>query len=280
MTPVNALMLALVVAALAVGSTAPSRATGLYPWTRTGTASSTLQSAFKPPQGFERTPAAEGSFGAWLRALPMKPEGAPVMLFNGTAKARQDVHAAVIDIDTGGKDLQQCADAVMRLRAEWLYALNRKADIAFTFTGGGRVPYARFAKGERTDETGRRWWAKAKTDNSYDGFRKYMDLVFAFAGTASLEKELKPVEASDIQIGDVFIKGGFPGHAVLVADVAENTLTKSKRFLLIQSYMPAQDMHVLKNPANGDGSPWYAVPSGDLVTPEWTFAKGSLRRWP
>ena len=83
-----------------------------------------------------------------------------------------------------------------------------------------------------------------------------------------------------MRIGDVFIKGGFPGHAVIVADLVENKLTKAKRFLLIQSYMPAQDMHVLKNPANGDASPWYAVPAGDLVTPEWTFRPGSLRRWP
>ncbi len=55
----------------------------------------------------------------------------------------------------------------------------------------------------------------------------------------------------------MFIKGGFPGHAVLVADVAENATTGEKRFLLVQSYMPAQQMHVLKNPAAADGSPWY-----------------------
>ena len=107
-----------------------------------------------------------------------------------------------------------------------------------------------------------------------------MDLVFAYAGTLSLEEQLQPAKISDMQIGDVFIKGGSPGHAVIVADMAENKITKAKRFLLIQSYMPAQDMHVLKNPANGDGSPWYAPTMGDLVTPEWTFANSSLRTWP
>ena len=79
----------------------------------------------------------------------------------------------------------------------------------------------------------------------------------------------------------MFIKGGFPGHAVLVADVAENAQTGEKRFLLVQSYMPAQEIHVLKNPPAADGSPWYpAAFEGDLVTPEWRFAAGSLRRWP
>lgn len=258
----------------------PATATGLYPWPRSETASTTLLDAIAPPLGFERTSAGSGSFAAWLRTLPMKPAGAPVKLYSGAVKPRQDVHVAVVDIDTGARDLQQCADAIMRLRAEWLYATGRKAEIAFTFTGGGRVSYARYANGERPDESGKRWSVKGRADTSYAGFRKYLDLVYAFAGTASLERELKPVAVGDLQVGDVFIKGGFPGHAVLVVDLAVHPLTKAKRFLLVQSYMPAQDIHVLKNPANGDGSPWYAPPDGALVTPEWTFATGTLKRWP
>jgi hypothetical protein len=66
-----------------------------------------------------------------------------------------------------------------------------------------------------------------------------MHVVLAYAGTYSLEHELKPVPLGDIEIGDVFVKGGFPGHAVLVADMVENSATGEKRFLLIQSYMPA-----------------------------------------
>jgi hypothetical protein len=79
----------------------------------------------------------------------------------------------------------------------------------------------------------------------------------------------------------VFIKGGFPGHAVLVADMVENRQTGEKRFLLLQSYMPAQDIHVLKNPKSEDGTPWYTTAIGDqLVTPEWVFPKTALKRWP
>jgi hypothetical protein len=270
-----------IVAALAILLPATrAMAAGQYPWPTLEAAPATLQTVLLPPSGFDRVEVAPESFGAWLRALPLKPAGTPVKLFNGADKPRQDVHAAVIDIDVGPRDLQQCADAIMRLRAEWLYANGMKDEIAFNFTDGGRVPFWRYAKGQRPDETGLHWLAKAKTDDSYASFRRYMDLVFAFAGTASLEKELKSVPTGVIQIGDVFINGGSPGHAVIVADMAENKTTKAKRFLLIQSYMPAQDMHVLKNPANADGSPWYAVPDGALVTPEWTFTPGSLRRWP
>lgn len=186
-----------------------------------------------------------------------------MLLYTGTAKWRQDVHAAVIDIDVGKRDLQQCADALMRLRGEWLFASGRKNEISFNDTDGKRRSFA------------------SLRETDYASFKRYMTFVFAYAGTYSLQHELKPVPLTDIAIGDVFIKGGFPGHAVLVADMVENPATGEKRFLLVQSFMPAQEMHVLKNPAAADGSPWYpAAFTGELVTPEWTFAEASLRRWP
>ena len=223
----------------------------------------TLAQRITPPPGFKRTTVPSDSWAAWLRGLPLKPKNAPVLLFTGARKWRQDAHVAIIAIDVGKRDLQQCADAIMRLRAEWLFAAGRKGEIAFNYTDGKR----------------RRFTSRRKHD--YASFKKYMTLVFAYAGTYSLERELKSVPRDDIQIGDVFIKGGFPGHAVLVADMAVNPVTGEKRFLLIQSFMPAQEMHVLKNPAAPDGSPWYpATFTGDLVTPEWTFSQGALRRWP
>jgi len=81
----------------------------------------------------------------------------------------------------------------------------------------------------------------------------------------------------NMQIGDVFIKGGFPGHAVIVVDMAENLQIRKKIFLLAQSYMPAQDMHILINPNNQHLSPWYELDfNGDLNTPEWIFKKSDL----
>ena len=66
----------------------------------------------------------------------------------------------------------------------------------------------------------------------------------------------------------------------MVADMASNAAGE-RGFLLLQSYMPAQDIHVLNNPASRDGAPWYAAPAGyPFVTPEWTFPVGSLKRWP
>lgn len=266
---------------LAAATTISAETRALPPWPTTGVRSEVLSQRIEPPQGFDRLPAGERSFAAWLRALPMKPEGAPVMLYTGAKKPRQDVHVAVYDIDVEKRDLQQCADAVMRLRAEWLWSIGAVERIAFDYTGGGRVSYKRFAAGGRPSEDGKRWRRSAKADTTYQGFRRYMTNVFVYAGTYSLARELEPVpDGSAPRIGDVIIKGGFPGHAVMVVDMVENAASGEKRFLLAQSYMPAQDIHILKNPTAPDGSPWYASPiAWPLVTPEWTFELGNLKRW-
>lgn len=257
---------------------------GPYAWqVQLHSASDRLDHRVVPPGGFVRIPTREGSFGAWLRGLPLKPEESQVFLHNRTPKGRQDVHAAVIDIDTGLRDLQQCADAVMRLRAEWQFGRGAFRRIAFNDTGGAKpMSFSRWAAGERPRAQGRAlvWAKRAPADASYASFRRYMDTVFSWAGTHSLERELVPVRDGRVEIGDVIIKGGFPGHAVLVADVAEHPQTGERRFLLIQSFMPAQDMHVLKGRDTPDGTPWYRLePDQPFVTPEWIFPPGSLRRW-
>ena len=96
-----------------------------------------------------------------------------------------------------------------------------------------------------------------------------------------MSKELQYVDLKDIQIGDVFIYGGFPGHAVIVVDVAINKTTGDKCFMIAQSYMPAQNIHVLKNPTNVDLSPWFSVSAckNQIITPEWTFETNQLKRF-
>jgi Domain of unknown function (4846) len=51
--------------------------------------------------------------------LPLRDGRGTVYLNDGRAKPNQALHVAVIAIDTGKRDLQQCADAVIRLRAEY-----------------------------------------------------------------------------------------------------------------------------------------------------------------
>ena len=42
-----------------------------------------------------------------------------------------------------------------------------------------------------------------------------------------------------------------------------------------------QEIHILRNPSDPRLSPWYLLDFGEtLVTPEWTFRKTDLRRFP
>lgn len=113
-----------------------------------------------------------------------------------------------------------------------------------------------------------------------NSFERYLETVFGWCGSVSLQKQLLPVnDLAKMKPGDVFIKGGFPGHAMIVMDVAVNTKGE-KVFMLAQSYMPAQDIHVVINPLNAGLSPWYDTKTAGLViTPEWQFAATGLRTW-
>tara|TARA_B110001450_G_C17557137_1_gene455133 strand:- start:67 stop:1017 length:951 start_codon:yes stop_codon:yes gene_type:complete len=260
---------------------------------------STIEKRILPPTGFTRIIGNDGSFAKYLRNLPLKPHGSEVLLYDGSIKTNYNTYDAVIDMEIGNKDLHQCADAVMRLRAEYLWNHKRYNDIHFNFTNGFRVDYSKWMEGKRMVVKGNEtywvdkldityvdsWFLKNKLpealSNTYQDFWEYMELIFNYAGTLSLSKELIPVDIRDMKIGDVFIWGGSPGHAILVMDIAENSDTKEKTFLLAQSYMPAQETQILQNPNNSKLSPWYSVTeiSEELNTPEWTFSINDLKRF-
>lgn len=211
-----------------------------------------------PPKGYTRLPAPGGSFSQWLRQLSLKKDKI-VYLYNGERKRNQFAQFAVLDISTGNRDLQQCADAVMRLRAEYLFAEKRFDEIRFT------------------DNAGKEYQWKGGDDRKR--FDSYLNEVFGWCGSASLSKQLKTVsEGHEVVPGDVLIQGGFPGHAMLVMDVAVNA--EGKRMLLLaQSYMPAQDIHIVVNPMDNKSSPWYEWKPGKILTPEWKFHSSDLKSW-
>ncbi len=254
-----------------------------YPWTDGYQAQQDLVRRISLPPGYRRIPLEPGSFGYWLRHLPLKNGPPPVLLHDGTRKPNQDAHAAVVDIDVGYRDLQQCADAIIRLRAEYLFASGAGQAIVFNFTSGDPARFRDWARGMRPRLRGNTvsWVRSSRVDRSYRNFRDYLNTIFVYAGSYSLERELTPVrEVAGMKIGDVFIQGGFPGHAVLVVDMAIHEISGRKIFLLVQSYMPAQDIHILKNLLNPDLSPWYVLDFGSrLQTPEWTFRNIDLRRF-
>lgn len=246
------------------------------------TLGSTIKARFKCPENFERTKVDDRSFESYLRNLPLKPHGSSVKKYDGTIKINYNVYDAVIDLPIGNKDLHQCADAIMRLRAEYLWNQKRYSEIHFNFVSGLRADYSKWMEGKRIVYAGNNthWTDSGTASNTNKDFWNYMECVFRYASTLSLTNELKSVPIESMQIGDVFIHGGAPGHAIIVVDMAINPKTKEKLFLLAQSYMPAQEIQLLKNPNNEGLSPWYSLSfSGDLYTPEWTFSQDELKRF-
>ncbi len=240
----------------------------------------TIQSRFNPPPGYSRKASDSNSFAHFLRHLPLKKQGSKVKYYNGELKT-EEVYEAVVDMEISKKDLQQCADAVMRLRAEYFFSIKDYHAISFNLTNGFRMDYITWSKGNRVLVKGNETqWKKLKEpSHSYATFREYLDFVFTYAGTLSLSKSLHPIKMSQMNIGDVFIYGGSPGHAVMVIDMAENDKGE-KVFMLAQSYMPAQETQILKNLNDASLSPWYTLDhKSKLYTPQWTFDIEQLKTW-
>ena len=107
-----------------------------------------VQTRFNTPEGFTRVALDSNSFGSFLQNLPLKPHGSQVKHYDGTLKLNVSAYLAVVDLPIGNKDLQQCADAVMRLRADYLFSKKRYDEIEFLFVSGKRSNYVSYLGGK------------------------------------------------------------------------------------------------------------------------------------
>lgn len=244
-------------------------------------AGTTLETRFQTPKGYHRVAKEMGSFQGFLRRYDMKPDKSPVLLYDGSRKRNQEAHAAVFAMPVFDSDLQQCADSIIRIYADYFWKMGDYSRIAFHLTNGFMMDYSSWRDGKRLLVQGNdvSWVQKAGYDDSYETFLKYVRNVMVYAGTLSLSEEGTPIDAGSIQAGDMFIRGGSPGHCVMVADVAEDE-AGNRCFLLAQGYMPAQEFQILKNPLHEE-DPWYYTSELEypLTTPEYVFPEGSLKRW-
>lgn len=232
---------------------------------------STIKTRIIPPVGFEYKEYPEDTFENYVMNLKVLEDKSPVKLYDNRLKGNQNNHVAIIDLDVGQKDLQQCADAIMRIRAEYLFSQEKYDDIMFHLANGFLFKYSDYREGNRLEvdnlSNSVNLVKKEQYDDSYESFRKYLDDVFNYANTVSLKNENVKTNLMDIKPGDFFVD---KEHADIVVGVAYNEETKQTAYLLAQSYMPAQSIHVLKNSEN---SPWYIVDASveKIVTPTWTF---------
>ena len=220
----------------------------------------TVAQRFPPPEGYVPIVLGDDSFGEWLRGLPVDGERTEVFSYDG--ELLHNHAAGVVALDLGERDLQQCADTIIRLRAEYLWAADRADEVSFRFTNGDISSWERWRKGERfvKEEGDLVARMKGKRSSSYANFRSYLRHLFIYAGTHSLPKDAQPVTDFAWLPGDFFVQSGSPGHAVILLDVAENQAGE-RVGLVAQGFMPAQELHVVRS-SDFDGV-WYPLPSSD-----------------
>ena len=232
----------------------------------------TVKERFSTPDGYEWINEKPETFGYFLENFNLKLYKSPILKYDGTPISTQHLHEAVFDVDTGNKDLQQCADAVIRLRAEYLFKTKKFDEIKFHFTNGDLVRWNDYKNGIRAYVNGNSvsFRKTANFDDSYQNFRNYLELIFNYAGTISLNKETKPItKNTDLKTGDILVTPGSPGHVVLINGVCRNKQGKSL-FLLSEGFTPAQSIHLLSNPFDKNISPWYDL---DVKAPETKTAR-------
>lgn len=231
----------------------------------------TVTERFLLPEGFERVECEEGSFAAYVQAMPLKEYGTPVREFESGKVDKEHPTVAVYERVLFDNN-EQCADACMRTWAEYLYERGEYDRIKFTLSGGKKLTFNGY-----TSDRG--------IDKSYNSFKKYMRYVYAYAYTGSLGSDLtKRSSFKDVAVGDVLNKpktsSSKYGHAVMVCDVARNAETGEVIFMMMQGSTPAVNLHVLTNPASKEGSPWFSAQEARIyITDTWYYEVKHLGRF-
>ena len=247
-------------------------------------AGGTQETAVAPPEGYERIPAAEGSFLQFMREMPVWEQGSSIMTYDGEAISSVNA-AAVYTLSLPDVDLQQCADTVIRLWSEYYYQTGQTDRIAFSYSNGYETSWADWQKGWRyltVPAVGWTFRVKLKgQDDSLQQMHNYLQAVMRYAGTLSLEAESQPVAASEAHAGDIICKGGAPGHVLVIVDEAVNE--KGERcFLFAQGLMRSQSAHIVAGCGDAD-SPWYTekqLSEMPVRFSSYTYqTPDTLRRW-
>lgn len=257
-----------------------------YPWLEDWPAAPpstvSLEARFPPPAGFTRVSVAPDTFAAWLRTLPLYPHRTQVLAFDGQPLSRPAL--AVVALDVGRRNVQQCADSILRLHAEYLWSRGLGRRAAYHFTSGDRSAFADWAAGERFRVKG----AKVQRISGgprgagHSAYREWLMHLFTYAGTQSLRFDSDPVADRPLEAGDFFVQPGGPGHAVMILDIAEDA--NGRRVGLVgQGFMPAEDLHVLKAQGSADlDGAWFSLPDPKqpwIATPSWApFHLNQARR--
>lgn len=234
----------------------------------------TLRRRFEAPAGFERVEVEPGSYQAYLRGLPLRTDRTRTRLYNGDPVRMPS--AAIIPLELGPRDLHQCADSVIRLHGEWLWASGQAEQASYHYTSGDLAAWEDWRRGRPLEVRGGqvRQVERAPAPNTWRAYRRWLDEIFRYASTRSMHRDAERVtDPEELRAGDFFLMAGNPGHVIVLLDVA--THPDGRRAALIgQGYIPAREVHVIGVRAREDvlDRVWFVLPEGpddEIDTPTW-----------
>jgi hypothetical protein len=191
-----------------------------------------------------------------MRSLPLLKPGSDVQNYRGTVfKSGQDTAVAyVVDLEIKGRRLEQCMDILVRLYAEFLWAKNQTADLILPLPGGYWLKWNDWHDGFRPIFNGINVTMKksGQSNSSVESYKSYLNIIYSESHTQQFFHAYLPVERKEVQIGDIVIKKGTKGHAVMIVDLARND--KDELFALIgNGDTPACQFFLLNHRKD---SPW------------------------
>ena len=240
-----------------------------------------LVARIEAPVGFRRAAVVPGGFADWLRHLPAAPVHTPVETAGGRIVLGADHPnlACAIRLQPNRPKLLRAANMMIRLRAEYIWATGGLDRLGFHFTSGQRAGWSAWAAGARSiRDGGRIRFADAGlVDSSRDSFCAYLETIFHHASATSLLDDTRPVPDQSVEAGDILLRPGRKGHAMMVLDIATDGRGQV-RLLLGQGGTPAQTFHVLRSDG---GSPWFPIAQSQTIGlgQRGEFETTHLRRW-
>ncbi len=212
------------------------------------------------PSGCSRTELQAGSYGAWLRGLPVK-DGCEILAYDGSKVENEPYRVlAVLGLPLLFRsDLEQCADWCFRLWAEY-HRENGKLAGLYLFDYGGR---------------------RRKYAGSGKSFRGFLRWIMANANSHSLKRGCSAVDTANLMPGDMLVQNrdGGVGHVSVILDACRDR-NGSEYFLIGYGFMPAQEFHIERSGSGQGEGGWFTLAGyHDYLKAHFDFGEPAYRRF-
>jgi len=189
-------------------------------------AQSTIEKIPLPSSNYMRVQIRDNSFAEWLRDLSLQKSGSDVLNYRGGIfKTGKDTSVAfVVDMNIEGKRLEQCMDVLVRFYADYLWEKKQTKNLNLPLPGGYWLNWKNWGEGYRPNFSGIDVTIKksSKPDSSHQSYISYLNTVYSESHTQQFFHAYLPINREEVKIGDMIIRKGTKGHAVMIVDLALN----------------------------------------------------------